>query len=123
MGWVGWYLQSFSCPTSDYSWRLGCSSVGVGTISYSTLPLPPIIVGVMSDQTVQTPNNKSSPPVMVAICNTSGTFQLEQAYGYYIGVKQILLFLLYLNFVFAQMVCTGCSMWVFATVMQALRKV
>ena len=45
-------------------------------ISYS---LPPMIVCVMSDQTVQRPNNKSSPPVMVAICNTWGTFQLEQA--------------------------------------------
>ena len=56
-----------------------------------------MIVCVMSDQTVQRSNNKSSPPVMVAICNTLGTFQLEQAYGYYIGVKRILLLRLHLH--------------------------
>ena len=97
--WGGWVVFTVVFVSNlQLQLRLGCSWVGVLTISYSTLPLPPIIVGVMSDQTVQTSNNKSSPPVMVAICNTSGTFQLEQAYGYYIGMKRIRLLRLHLLF-------------------------
>ena len=111
--WGGWVVFTVVFVSNlQLQLRLGCSWVGVLTISYSTLPLPPIIVGVMSDQTVQTPNNKSSPPVMVAICKTSGTFQLEQAYGYYIGVKRILLLRLHLHLLllsFSEFLPLTCS--------------
>ena len=70
---VGWGADSHfhvNPPTTvevtlKLSW--GCDNILLST-------LPPVIVCVMSDQTVQRPNNKSSLPVMVAICNTLGPF-------------------------------------------------